>query len=346
MNLFDFDRLALREYFKNRGEKPFRGDQLIQWVHQRGNLEITQMTNLSKSLREILPTLFTMELPKIITEQLSKDGTRKWLMQLEDGAHIETVLIPEGDRKTLCVSSQVGCSMGCVFCATGKQGFTRNLTASEIIGQLWVVTHQVLKKNHPSDKPITNVVFMGMGEPLLNIEAVLKACRLMRDEWAYGLSKYRVTISTVGVVPAIQLLSAATDVSLAVSLHAPTDELRNKLVPINRRYPLRELIHACRQYFSKDSKRKIAFEYVMLKDVNDQKEHAKQLIKLLQGVPAKINLIYFNAGASSHSIYEKSSEETVQLFQKILLQSDIRTLIRRSRGDDIKAACGQLVAMP
>ena len=337
-NLLDLDQAAMRNFFTQLGEKPFHGTQVIQWIHQRGKLQFDQMTDLSKSLRLNLAEHANIRIPEIVRDYAASDGTRKWLMKLEDGNCIETVFIPEEDRGTLCVSSQVGCMLNCTFCSTARQGFNRNLTVGEIIGQLWVAAEAI--GQHGSERIITNVVMMGMGEPLLNYDNVVSAMKLMLDDHAYGLSRRRVTLSTAGVVPAIDRLASDLPVSLAVSLHAPNDELRNKLVPINRKYPIDELLAACRRYVGDDSRRRITFEYVMLQEVNDSEQRARELARLLADVPAKVNLIPFNPFPQSE--YTRSSREVIDRFRDILMNKGIVTVTRKTRGDDIDAACGQL----
>ena len=337
-NLLDLDQAAMRNFFTQLGEKPFHGTQVIQWIHQRGKLQFDQMTDLSKSLRLNLAEHANIRIPEIVRDYAASDGTRKWLMKLEDGNCIETVFIPEEDRGTLCVSSQVGCMLNCTFCSTACQGFNRNLTVGEIIGQLWVAAEAI--GQHGSERIITNVVMMGMGEPLLNYDNVVSAMKLMLDDHAYGLSRRRVTLSTAGVVPAIDRLASDLPVSLAVSLHAPNDELRNKLVPINRKYPIDELLAACRRYVGDDSRRRITFEYVMLQEVNDSEQRARELARLLADVPAKVNLIPFNPFPQSE--YTRSSREVIDRFRDILMNKGIVTVTRKTRGDDIDAACGQL----
>jgi len=339
-NLFDLDRTAMEAFFVAIGEKPFRAKQVLQWIHQRGVTDFDAMTDLAKSLRARLKELATVDLPEVAIDQRSRDGTRKWLLQM-DGVEnaVECVLIPEDKRMTLCISSQVGCTLNCSFCSTAKQGFNRNLSTAEIIGQLYLAHHALLADGR--DGGITNVVMMGMGEPLLNYEAVMRALNIMCDDFAYGLSKRRVTISTAGVVPAIRRLHEDTDVSLAVSLHAPTDELRNELVPLNRKYPIAELLDACRDYVQEHNRRRITFEYVMLKGVNDSLDHARQLVKLLRGIPSKLNLIPFNP--YPHALYECSDPATIDRFRDHVVSKGIVTVTRKTRGDDIDAACGQLV---
>ena len=340
INLLDLDRAGLERFFADIGEKPFRAKQVMQWIHQRGVTDFAQMTDLSKALRTRLAECATVDLPEVSVDQRSKDGTRKWLLHM-DGVEnaVECVLIPEDKRMTLCISSQVGCSLNCSFCSTAKQGFNRNLSTAEIIGQLYLAHHALLADGREGG--ITNVVMMGMGEPLLNYDAVMRALNIMCDDFAYGLSKRRVTISTAGVVPAIRRLHEDTDVSLAVSLHAPDDELRSQLVPLNRKYPIAELLDACRQYVSEHNRRRITFEYVMLKGVNDSLDHARRLVKLLRGIPSKLNLIPFNP--YPHALYECSDQVTIDRFRDFVVGKGIVTVTRKTRGDDIDAACGQLV---
>lgn len=340
VNLLNYNYPQLRELLTSWGEQPFRAQQIIQWIHQAGLEEFTQMTNLGKALREKLSRLSFIRLPEIVTCQKSSDGTHKWLLKLECGNSIETVFIPEANRGTLCVSSQVGCALNCSFCSTAKQGFNRNLTTAEIIGQVRLAARELSKNNGSHDKRITNVVMMGMGEPLLNFDNVVSAMSLMMDDFAYGLSKRRVTLSTSGVLPDLERLREVSPVALAVSLHAPNDELRNQLVPINKKYPLAQLMALCKRYFKDEPRRKVTFEYVMLKGVNDQLEHANQLIKLLKDVPAKVNLIPFNPFPLTE--YERSSQEAIDAFRDRLISNGINTITRKTRGDDIDAACGQL----
>lgn len=332
-NLMGLTEKALREFFVSIDEKPFRALQVFKWIHQRGQVQFENMTDLSLTLREKLAEIAEIKPPEVAIEQTSIDGTRKWLLRLEDGNQIETVFIPEKERGTLCVSSQVGCALNCRFCSTATQGFNRNLTTAEIIGQVF------LAKNALSDK-ITNVVMMGMGEPLLNYEAVLDALNMMRADNGYGLSRRRVTLSTAGLVPKILTLGQDADVSLAVSLHAPNDSLRNELVPLNKKYPISELMQACRSFVGKDKRRHITMEYVMLKNVNDSAIHAKQLIKILQGVPCKVNLIPFNPFPMTK--FECSESSVIDNFQTLLMQAGLITTVRKTRGQDIDAACGQL----
>lgn len=339
-NLLNLDRQALEAFFVEIGEKAFRASQVMKWVHQYRVNDFAQMTNLSKVLREKLEHCAEVRVPEIVVEQKSNDGTRKWLLRLHDGNCIETVFIPEEGRGTLCVSSQVGCALDCSFCSTAQQGFNRNLTTAEIISQIWIAKRALDPDAHPDNRVVTNIVLMGMGEPLLNFDNVVSAMNLMLDDNAYGLSKRRVTLSTAGVVPALDRLSEVCDVSLAISLHATNDQLRDELVPINRKYPIRELIDACRRYIGKEGRRKITVEYVMLKDVNDSPLHAKALIKLLKGLPSKVNLIPFNPFPESR--YTRSDQQTIDQFRDILWSAGVTTVTRRTRGEDIDAACGQL----
>lgn len=341
LNLLNFNRQDLQDYFVSLGEPAFRATQILQWLHQRGITDINAWSNLSKVLRERLLATCTIALPEIAMEQASKDGTHKWLLRLADGNCIETVFIPEDDRGTLCVSSQVGCALNCSFCSTAQQGFNRNLTLAEIIGQVWVAVRSLAIDGKTHDHHVTNVVMMGMGEPLLNFDNVVKAMDLMMDDFAYGLSKRRVTLSTSGVVPEMQRLSEVSDVALAVSLHAPNDELRNVLVPINKKYPIKQLMQVCKNYFKDDKRRRVTIEYVMLDGVNDSPTHARELIKVLQGVPSKVNLIPFNP--FPETLYKRSSNAAIQRFTDILAEAGLVTITRKTRGDDIDAACGQLV---
>lgn len=340
INLLNYTYQQMRELLTSLGEKPFRAQQLIQWIHQVGLTEFSQMTNIGKALQEKLSRLSHISLPEIVTCQKSADGTHKWLLKLDCGNCIETVYIPESNRGTLCVSSQVGCALNCSFCSTAKQGFNRNLSTAEIIGQVWLSVRELSKSDGAHDKRVTNVVMMGMGEPLLNFDNVVSAMDLMMDDFAYGLSKRRVTLSTSGVVPDLERLREVSPVALAVSLHAPNDELRNVLVPINKKYPLKQLMALCKIYFKDEPRRKVTFEYVMLKGVNDQPEHARELIKLLNDIPSKVNLIPFNPFPMTQ--YERSSQTTINAFRDILLSNGINTITRKTRGDDIDAACGQL----
>jgi len=336
INLLNFDRKGLEVFFSGLGEKPFRATQLLKWIYQEGVEDFNLMTNLSKSLRSYLQENCIIAAPEIVVEQIASDGTRKWVMQTHCGNRVETVFIPEESRGTLCVSSQIGCALACTFCSTAQQGFNRNLTTAEIIGQVFVA-----QKGLSIEKRITNVVMMGMGEPLLNFDNVVAAMNLMMDDFTFGLSKRRVTISTSGVVPAMYRLTQACDVSLAVSLHAVRDELRDELVPINKKYPLKELMEACRDNAKLAPRRTITFEYVMLAGVNDSLEDAKGLIKLLKTVPSKLNLIPFNP--FPNSIYKCSDSNTINRFKTLLNDAGIVTTVRKTRGEDIDAACGQLV---
>ncbi|MHB8454657.1 MAG: 23S rRNA (adenine(2503)-C(2))-methyltransferase RlmN [Acidiferrobacterales bacterium] len=338
-NLFGLDPQAMREFFVGMGEKPFRAAQVLQWIHHYGADNFGVMTNIGQALRNRLAEAAEIAAPEIVLDREAADGTRKWLLRLADGNCIETVFIPEEGRGTLCVSSQVGCTLNCSFCATGHQGFNRNLEAAEIIAQVWVA-NRALGRDPRGDRIITNVVMMGMGEPLLNFDNVVAAMRLMLDDMAYGLSKRRVTLSTAGVVPAIDRLRETCAVSLAVSLHAPNDALRDELVPLNRKYPIAVLLDACRRYVSGDGRRRVTFEYVMLAGINDSPAHARELARLLTDVPSKINLIPFNP--FPEGIYQRSDQSTIDRFRDILMNSGLMTVTRRTRGDDIDAACGQL----
>jgi 23S rRNA (adenine2503-C2)-methyltransferase len=339
-NLMDLDVEGLKGFFAALGEKPFRAVQLTKWIHQQGVDDLDAMTNLSKSLRAKLKEHCEVRAPEVVLDQASRDGSRKWLLRLDDGNCIETVYIPDGDRATLCISSQVGCGLNCSFCSTAQQGFNRNLTTAEIIGQLWQAT-QHLERDARGGRAVTNVVLMGMGEPLLNLEAVLPATALMMDDHAYGLSKRRVTLSTSGIVPAMDELRRRSDVSLAVSLHAPNDALRNELVPLNRKYPIRELLDACWRYVQEGPGRStVTIEYVLLDGVNDGDDHARQLIRLLRDKPAKLNLIPFNPFPQTR--YRRSPESRIRRFYELLVRGGVTTLTRKTRGDDIDAACGQL----
>lgn len=341
INLLDFDRKSMEGFFIELGEKPFRAQQLLKWIHQLGVVDFEQMSNLSKILREKLKDIATVILPEVIVDQASNDGTHKWLLRLADGNCVETVFIPEQNRGTLCVSSQVGCVLNCSFCSTAKQGFSRNLSVAEIIAQVFIATRRLSSDGTAKQRPVTNVVMMGMGEPLLNFDNVVSAMNIMMDDLAYNLSKYRVTLSTAGLVPAMEKLREKSNVALAVSLHAPNDELRNELVPINKKYPLKQLMAICKKYYENDTRRVVTFEYVMLDGVNDSEQHAKELQRLIANVPCKMNLIPFNP--FPHTPYKRSSKENILRFQRILSQSGINTTIRKTRGDDIDAACGQLV---
>lgn len=341
VNLLDFDRASLTAFFAGLGEPAFRATQVLKWLHQVGVSNIEAMTNLSKALRQQLQDSAEIVVPEIAMEQKSADGTCKWLLRLADNNCIETVYIPEDDRGTLCVSSQVGCALNCSFCSTAQQGFSRNLSVAEIIGQVWLAVRRLSQMDGIHDRQVTNVVMMGMGEPLLNFDNVVKAMDLMMDDFAYGLSKRRVTLSTSGVVPALRELKKVSDVALAISLHAPTDELRDVLVPINKKYPIAELLEVCRHYFPQDGRRRITFEYVMLAGVNDSPDQARALVNLLTGIPAMVNLIPFNRFPEAQ--YQRSSNNAIHRFSDILMAAGITTVTRKTRGDDIDAACGQLI---
>ncbi len=339
-NLMGMCHQDLEQYFSVLDEKSFRATQLMKWTHQQGIIDYELMTNLSKSLREWLKENTLLELPEMIDEKISADGTRKWLLRIDDNNAVETVFIPEDDRATLCVSSQAGCALDCTFCATARQGFAGNLSSAQIISQLWYAEHR-LRELFNKQRVISNVVFMGMGEPLANFDNVVSAIRIMMDDNAYGLGKRKVTVSTSGIVPKIDKLREELDVSLAVSLHAPNDELRNKLVPINKRYSIAELMEACRRFVEwKNRKHTITFEYVMLHEVNDSTEHALQLIRLLKDLPAKVNLIPFNTFPNSG--FQRSTVGAINEFSARLQDAGITTITRRPRGEDIAAACGQL----
>lgn len=339
VNLLDFDLPGLTGFFAGVGEKPFRARQVMRWLHQYGADDFEQMTDLAKSLRAKLPGLAEIRPPRLVHEQRSADGTRKWLLEVGPDNRVETVFIPENERGTLCVSTQVGCALECAFCATGRQGFNRNLSVAEIIGQLWWA-NRAMGRDPKGERIISNVVLMGMGEPLLNFDNTVAALSLMLDDHAYGLSRRRVTVSTSGIVPAMDRLRDIQPVALAVSLHAPNDALRDQLVPINRKYPLRELMAACRRYLEKAPRDFITFEYVMLAGVNDQPEHAEQLLALTRDVPCKFNLIPFNPFPDSG--FKRSSAEVVRRFTQRLMAEGKITTTRKTRGDDIDAACGQL----
>ena len=344
-NLLDFDREGLEVFCEKLGEKSFRATQVFRWIHQKGATDFEQMTDLAKSLREKLPSTAHIKSPHVLSRHDSADGTIKWLLDVGAGDVIETVFIPETDRGTLCISSQAGCAVGCRFCSTGHQGFSRNLSTAEILAQLWFAEHTLRKESHAVHRVISNVVMMGMGEPLQNYAQLLPALRVMLDDHGYGLSRRRVTVSTSGVVPMIDRLGQDCPVALAVSLHAPYDSLRNELVPLNKKYPIDELLQACTRYQKLAPRDFITFEYCMLDGINDQPEHARLLIAKLQahataGLSAKVNLIPFNPFPASG--LKRSRQETVALFSRILLESGVVTTIRKTRGDDIDAACGQL----
>ena len=336
LNLLNFDRKGLEALFIEMGEKPFRATQVLKWIHQEGVFDFELMTNISKTLRARLADMAEVRVPDIVFEQKSDDGTYKWVLELDGQNRIETVFIPEDGRGTLCVSSQVGCALECTFCSTAQQGFNRNLSTAEIIGQVWVAARALKGKAN-----LTNVVMMGMGEPLLNFNNTVASLNLMMDDFAYGLAKRRVTVSTSGVVPAMYRLAEVSDASLAVSLHAPNDELRNELVPINKKYPIAELLEACKHYIKGEKRRKITFEYVMLSGVNDSVEQAHELKRLLADVPSKVNLIPFNPFPTTQ--YKRSSNNAIHRFTNVLKEAGLVTTTRKTRGDDIDAACGQLV---
>lgn len=341
INLMDLTRQQMREFFKELGEKPFRADQLVKWIYHFGEDNFDNMTNINKKLREKLKAVAEIKAPEVAVEQRSADGTIKWAMQVGE-QQVETVYIPEADRATLCVSSQVGCALACTFCSTAQQGFNRNLTVSEIIGQVWRASKIIGNFGVTGIRPITNVVMMGMGEPLLNVANVVPAMEIMLDDFAYGLSKRRVTLSTSGVVPALDNLSKMIDVALAISLHAPNDELRDEIVPINKKYNIKTLIDSVNRYLnvSNANHGKVTIEYVMLDHVNDGIEHAHQLAEVLKNTPCKINLIPWNPFPGAP--YAKSSNTRIDRFQKTLMEYGFTVIIRKTRGDDIDAACGQL----
>ena len=337
-NLLGLPRGELETYFSAMGEKTFRAQQIMRWLYRRSVFDIDAMTDLSAALRDRLAGSVSLSLPPIADRQQSTDGTVKWLLDVGHGQQVETVFIPESGRGTLCVSSQVGCAMDCPFCATGRQGFNRNLSVAEIIGQVILAIKELGGTGESS--PVTNVVFMGMGEPLANYREVVRACNLLTDDLGFGLSRRRVTVSTSGLVPQINRLAEVSNVALAISLHAPNDELRDELVPINRRHPVRELLQSCWDYAAATNSKQVTFEYIMLDGVNDQPVHARELAELLSGHPAKVNLIPFNPVANTP--YGRTPGKTVDAFRAILLSKGIITITRRPRGDDIDAACGQL----
>ena len=366
-NLLDFTLAAMTEWFAAQGEKPFRARQVFQWIHQRGVADFDAMTDLAKSLREKLKAIAQVKAPAVLSEHRSEDGTVKWLFDVGVGNGIETVYIPEDNRGTLCVSSQVGCALDCKFCSTGRQGFNRDLSVAEIIGQVWMANNRLedmereglasrlapreSRREEPrpaeeadgesrSPRPVSNVVMMGMGEPLNNFVPVVDAMKIMLDDFAYGLSRRRVTLSTSGVVPQIRKLAEALPVALAVSLHAPNDELRSRIMPINDAYPIADLLDACRAYLEVSPRDFITFEYVMLDGVNDAPDHAKELVRLLKKVPSKVNLIPFNGFPDSG--FRRSEPARIRRFQQVLLDAGFIATVRRTRGDDIDAACGQL----
>ena len=347
INLFDLDRNGLVAFFAGIGEPRYRAEQVMKWIYHRHETDLDAMTDLGKPLRAKLKVACVIEPPKVLFDKPSTDGTHKWLLGMDGGNAIEAVFIPDKGRGTLCVSSQVGCGLACTFCSTGTQGFNRNLSTAEIIGQVWVAAKHLGNVPHRQRK-LTNVVMMGMGEPLLNFDNVVRAMSIMRDDLGFGLANKRVTLSTAGLVPMIDRLSVESDVSLAVSLHAPTDELRTQLVPLNKKYPIAELLDACVRYAERKPRTSITFEYTMMKGINDKPEHARALAKLMRGIDArlqranaaKVNLIPFNPFPGTD--FERSDAADIRDFQTILLDSNVLTMVRRTRGDDIDAACGQL----
>jgi 23S rRNA (adenine2503-C2)-methyltransferase len=342
-NLLGMSRAQMERFFLDLGEKRFRAEQVMKWIHHQGVCDFEAMSNLGKGLRDKLGSVAEVRPPEVESQHDSSDGTRKWLVRIEGGGLVETVLIPDGKRATLCVSSQVGCSLDCSFCSTGKQGFQRDLSAAEIIGQVWLAIDSYDAFQSGKGRVVTNVVMMGMGEPLLNFDNVVTAMDLMMDDLAYGISKRRVTLSTSGVVPALDRLAEVSEASLAVSLHAPNDALRNELVPINRRYPIAVLLDSARRYIDaqRDAKRVVTIEYTLMAGVNDQREHARELAELLRDFPCKINLIPFNPFPGSG--YERPSGNAVSRFWQVLVDAGFVVTVRTTRGDDIDAACGQLV---
>lgn len=344
-NLLDFDAEGLIAWFGELGEKPFRARQVLRWIHRFGEADFGRMTDVAKSLRAKLAERAEIRGPSAIRDFVAADGTRKWLLDVGAGNGVETVFIPEAARGTLCISTQVGCALECAFCSTGRQGFNRNLTTAEIIGQLWHANRtlgpvKVAGRTDDGERSVSNVVLMGMGEPLANFEALVPALRLMLDDHAYGLSRRRVTVSTSGIVPAMDRLRQEVPVALAISLHAPSDALRDRLVPLNRKYPLTELMAACRRYLTDAPRDFITFEYVLLNGVNDSDAHAREVLALVQDVPCKFNLIPFNPFPGSG--FERPRPERVRRFQQILLDAGLVATVRKTRGDDIDAACGQL----
>ncbi len=338
-NLLDLDPVALTAWFAEQGEKPFRAKQVLRWMHRSGVADFDAMTDIAKSLREKLKARAVVLPPAVVSDKLSDDGTRKFLIDVGNGNAVETVFIPEDDRGTLCISTQAGCALDCAFCSTGKQGFNRNLTVAEIIGQLWQANN-ALGAVHGDERVISNVVMMGMGEPLANFDNTVAALRLMLDDHAYGLSRRRVTVSTSGLVPVMDRLREECPVALAVSLHAPNDTLRDQLVPINQKYPLKQLMAACQRYLEKAPRDFITFEYTMMDGINDSEAHARELLALVRHVPCKFNLIPFNPFPGSP--FRRSPAERVRRFAEVLIQAGIVTTTRKTRGDDIDAACGQL----
>jgi 23S rRNA (adenine2503-C2)-methyltransferase len=340
VNLLDLDETGLRVFFESIGEKPFRAQQVLKWIYHHAETDIAAMSNLGIALRQKLISIAEIKLPEILREQRSNDGTVKWLIGFYGGNAVETVFIPESRRGTLCISSQVGCALNCSFCSTGTQGFARNLTSGEIIGQVWLAA-KALGHARNAQRHITNIVMMGMGEPLLNFDAVVAAMSVMRNDLGFGFAAKRVTLSTAGLVPGIYRLRETIDVALAVSLHSPLDDVRTELVPLNRKYPIAELMQACRDYVSEKHKRTVTFEYTLIEGVNDHPEHARKLVKLLRTVPSKLNLIPFNPFPGTD--YRCSSQERITQFQQIVMRGGLIATVRKTRGEDIDAACGQLV---
>ena len=339
VNLLGLSREQMRDFFASLGEKPFRASQVLKWIHHRHTESFDAMTDLGKALRGRLDAVAEIRAPEAVSDRVSIDGTRKWLFRVDRDNCVETVYIPDGSRGTLCVSSQVGCALGCTFCATAQQGFSRNLNAAEIVGQLWAAG-SILQSSDHAGPDITNVVLMGMGEPLLNLDNVVPALEVMLDDLGFGLARKRVTLSTAGVVPGIRELARRCPVSLAVSLHSPDDALRDILVPINRKYPIDTLLAACREFADVLPRQKITFEYIMIDDVNDTPAHARRLVGRLGDLPAKVNLIPFNPIPGTR--YRRSSDAALERFRDLLMAAGIMTITRKTRGDDIDAACGQL----
>tara|TARA_R110000796_G_scaffold6819_2_gene23976 strand:+ start:4263 stop:5426 length:1164 start_codon:yes stop_codon:yes gene_type:complete len=341
-NLLGLTQQKLEAFFEQLGEKRFRAGQIMKWIHHYGVDNFDEMTNVGKALREKLKACAEIRGPEVVSEDISRDGTRKWVVRVASGSCVETVYIPQNGRGTLCVSSQAGCALDCSFCSTGKQGFNSDLTVAEIIGQVWIANKSFGSVPATVDRSVTNVVMMGMGEPLLNFDNVVDSMQLMMDDMGYGISKRKVTLSTSGVVPMIEKLGEITDVALALSLHAPNNELRSQLVPLNKKYPLEVLLPACKKYIAGlGEKRSLTIEYTLLKDVNDRPEHAAEMIELLRDIPCKINLIPFNP--FPHSGYERPSNNAIRRFQDMLHQAGYNVTVRTTRGEDIDAACGQLV---
>ena len=338
-NLLNYDLPALTEYFQQIGQKPFRAKQVMRWIHQAGASSFDEMTDLAKALRADLQQHAELAVPALMTAQESQDGTRKWLLDVGTGNGVETVFIPEAERGTLCISSQIGCALECTFCSTGRQGFNRNLSAAEIIGQLWWA-NKAMGVTPKNERVISNVVMMGIGEPLANFDNVVTALSIMLDDHGYGLSRRRVTVSTSGMVPQMDRLKEVMPVALAVSLHASNDAVRDEIVPLNKKYPLKELMAACQRYLVKAPRDFVTFEYVMLDGINDKPQHARELLSLVKDVPCKFNLIPFNPFPNSG--YNRSSNENIRVFREILQEAGLVVTVRKTRGDDIDAACGQL----